>query len=80
MRDWVATLTAHQLPCTVASCAEHYVDELEPLLETIILEDFNVQAEDGSPGEVCSVVTVSLCTTSEAMNGLNPVGTRVNMI
>jgi hypothetical protein len=34
-------------------CAEHYVDELEPLLETIILEDFNVQAEDGSPGQVC---------------------------
>jgi hypothetical protein len=34
--------------------AEHFVDELEPLLESIILEDFNVQAEDGSPGEVCT--------------------------
>ena len=33
--------------------AEHYDDELEPLLETIILEDFNVQTEDGSPREVC---------------------------
>eukprot|EP00892_Ulva_mutabilis_P012337 jgi/Ulvmu1/9476/UM052_0045.1 len=31
---------------------EHYPDELEPLLETIILEDFNVQAEDGSPLQV----------------------------
>jgi len=28
------------------------VDELEPLLETIISEDFNVQAEDNSPNEV----------------------------
>ena len=34
-------------------CADHYADELEPLLETIMLEDFNVQAEDGSPLQAC---------------------------
>jgi pre-rRNA-processing protein TSR2 len=28
------------------------LSELEALLETIMLEDFNVQAEDGSPAQV----------------------------
>lgn len=41
-------------PSHVRMFAEHYADELEPLLETIILEDFNVQTEDGSPCEVCA--------------------------
>ena len=41
-------------PCHARLFAEHYADELEPLLETIILEDFNVQTEDGSPCEVCA--------------------------
>jgi hypothetical protein len=40
------------LALIIAIAIEHYVDELEPLLETIILEDFHVQAEDGSPREV----------------------------
>jgi hypothetical protein len=36
----------------VLSCAGHSLGELEALLETIMLEDFNVQAEDGSPAQV----------------------------
>jgi hypothetical protein len=35
-----------------SSVAGHHLGDLEPLLETIMLEDFNVQAEDGSPGQV----------------------------
>ena len=33
----------------VGSCAEHYADELEECLDDAILQDFNVEAEDGSP-------------------------------
>jgi hypothetical protein len=38
----------------IASCAGagHDISELEPLLETIMVEDFHVQAEDGSPLQV----------------------------
>ncbi len=31
---------------------EHYWDELEEELEDALLQDFNVEAEDGSPAEV----------------------------
>lgn len=33
-------------------CSEHYADELEALLDEAMLEDFNVEAEDGSPTQV----------------------------
>ena len=33
-------------------CAEHYVDDLEELLDDAILHDFNVEAQDGSPRQV----------------------------
>lgn len=35
------------------TCAEHYVDDLEELLDDAILHDFNVEAQDGSPRQVC---------------------------
>lgn len=32
--------------------AEHYADELEEALDDALVQDFNLEAEDGSPGEV----------------------------
>lgn len=34
------------------AAAEHYADDLEEELEDALLQDFNVEAEDGSPAEV----------------------------
>lgn len=40
-------------PCSLLRCcAEHYPDELAECLDDAILQDFNVEAEDGSPDQV----------------------------
>jgi hypothetical protein len=33
-------------------CSEHYADELEMELADTLLEDFQVEVEDGSPAQV----------------------------
>lgn len=34
-------------------CSEHYADELEMELADTLLEEFQVEVEDGSPAQVC---------------------------
>lgn len=62
MHGNIHRLLPKDTPESTGAPADHYADELEPLLETIILEDFNVQAEDGSPLQVWCPCRHCRCT------------------
>ena len=54
--------------CQAASLkrADHDIADLEPLLETIMVEDFHTQAEDGSPTQVSPGVADS-CASCQVL-------------
>ncbi len=47
------------MPMLSSPSAEHYADELELELAEGLLEDFHLEAEDGSPAQAC--IWISLC-------------------
>lgn len=47
--------TFHEYGAQTRANAGHDISELEPLLEAIMLEDFNAEMQDGSCGQVRSI-------------------------